>query len=224
MSSGSRAIVASCLLLALTIALRASGQDQAPGLKSQDPVAHATGDYSGSQACARCHDVEHAQWTSSLHVKMTKPLAEATVVGDFRDGTKFADHDRSYTFGTKDGRPYVSVSFGGRAPETFSVDYTLGAKRFQGYLATLSAGRIYVLPVFWHIASRRWVDWKEITPIPDGAHDIRQIWNANCFNCHGTNIVQGCDVAEKRYNSTWTDILKIFSVKSAEPRRRFRGW
>jgi len=193
---------------------------------------------------------------------MTKPIAEATIVGDFRDGTKFADHDRAYTFGMKDGKPFVSVSFGGRVPETFSVDYTLGAKRYQGYLATLPEGRIYVLPVFWHIASRRWVDWKEITPIPDGAHDIRQIWNANCFNCHGTNIVQGYDVAEKKYRSTWTemgigceachgpgrehialmdawekdpaskpkydnssknrqlsDILKIFSVKSSEPRR-----
>ena len=146
------------------------------------------------------------QWKNSLHIKMTKPIAEATVVGDFRDGTRFADHDRSYTFGTKNGKPFVSVSFGGRVPETFTVDYTLGAKRYQGYLSTLPEGRIYVLPVFWHIASRRWVDWKEITPIPDGAHDIRQIWNANCFNCHGTNIVQGYDVAEKKYKSSWTEM------------------
>ena len=40
---------------------------------------------------------------------MTKPVAEATIVGDFREGTKFADHDRAYTFGTKDGKPFVSV-------------------------------------------------------------------------------------------------------------------
>ena len=91
-------------------------------------------------------------------------------------------------------------------PETFTVDYTLGAKRYQGYLSTLPEGRIYVLPVFWHIASKRWVDWKEITPIPDGAHDIRQIWNANCFNCHGTNIVQGYDLNAKKYQSTWTEM------------------
>ncbi len=71
----------------------------------------------------------------------------------------------------------MTVAFGNRAPETFSVDYTLGAKRYQGYLSTLPDGRIYVLPAFWHIASRRWVDWKEITPIPDGAHELRQIWN-----------------------------------------------
>ena len=137
---------------------------------------------------------------------MTKPVAEATIVGDFREGTKFADHDRSYTFGMKDGKPLISISFGSRSPETFVVDYTLGAKRYQGYLSTLPEGRIYVLPVFWHVASKRWVDWKEITPIPDSAHDLRQIWNRNCFNCHGTNIVQGYDLDEKTYRSTWTEM------------------
>ena len=35
------------------------------------------------------------------------------------------------------------------------------------------------------------MDWKEITPVPDGAHDLRQIWNINCFNCHATNLVAG---------------------------------
>ena len=85
---------------------------------------------------------------------MTKPVAEATIVGDFRDGTKFADHDCAFTFGRKDGKPFVSVSFGGRPPETFTVDYTLGAKRYQGYLSMLPEGRIYVLPVFWHIAKQ----------------------------------------------------------------------
>ena len=193
---------------------------------------------------------------------MTKPIAEATVIGDFREGTKFADYGRAYTFGMKDGKPSVSIAFGNRAPETFTVDYTLGAKRYQGYLSKLPDGRIYVLPMFWHVGTKRWIDWKEITSVPEGGHQFRQIWNSNCFNCHGTNIVQGYDVAEKKYNSTWTemgigceachgpgrqhvalteawekdpaskpkydnssknrqlsDILKILSVKSSEPRR-----
>lgn len=166
----------------------------------------ANSDYLGSSSCERCHQKEYDAWKNSLHIKMTKPVAEAAIVGDFRDGTKFADRDRSYTFGTKNGKPYVSISFGGRAPETFNVDYTLGAKRYQGYLSMLPEGRIYVLPVFWQVEAKRWIDWKEITPIPDGAHDLRQIWNANCFNCHGTNIAQGYDVAAKRYNSTWTEM------------------
>jgi predicted CXXCH cytochrome family protein len=195
-------LAATTLLLTLALHAQAPVLPQDPRPRTQDPPS----DYLGSQSCARCHDVEHTQWKNSLHIKMTKPVAEATIAGDFRDGTKFADHDRSYTFGMKAGKPFVTVAFGDRAPETFTVDYTLGAKRYQGYLSMLPEGRIYVLPVFWHVASKRWVDWKEITPIPDGAHDIRQIWNQNCFNCHGTNIVQGYDIAAKQYRSTWTEM------------------
>jgi predicted CXXCH cytochrome family protein len=260
MSRGTSLVSAAFLLLMLTLAVRANEVSPAP----QAPLAPAASasEYLGSGSCARCHDVEHTQWKNSLHIKMTKPIAEATVIGDFREGTKFADHDRAYTFGMKDGKPSVSIAFGNRAPETFTVDYTLGAKRYQGYLSTMPDGRIYVLPIFWHVGTRRWIDWKEITSVPEGAHQFRQIWNSNCFNCHGTNIVQGYDVAGKKYNSTWTemgigceachgpgrqhvalmeawekdpaskpkydnssknrqlsDILKILSVKSSEPRR-----
>jgi predicted CXXCH cytochrome family protein len=213
MTRGSQAILAAFVLLMLTVALNATGRPQAPSPKpaadapaSQARAVQTTSDYTGSESCARCHDVEHTQWKNSLHIKMTKPIAEATVVGDFREGTKFADHGRSYTFGTKDGKPYVSVAVPGRTPETFSVDYTLGAKRYQGYLSTLPEGRIYVLPVFWHVATKRWIDWKEITSVPEGVHNLRQIWNANCFNCHATNLTQGYNVEEKNYKTTWSEM------------------
>jgi predicted CXXCH cytochrome family protein len=212
MTFGTRLVCGASTVLLLTIVLRAAPAlspvqpqtygGQTPQAQSLKPQA----DYLGSKACARCHEPESAQLNGALHIKMTKPVAEATIVGNFAEGTRFADHDRAYTFGRKDGKPFMTVAFGTLAPETFSIDYTLGAKRYQGYLSTLPDGRIYVLPAFWHIASKRWVDWKEITPIPDGAHEIRQIWNANCFNCHGTNIVQGYDLATKKYNSTWTEM------------------
>ena len=269
MTSGARLVCVASVILVLTLAARASdqtpspptfaGPDSAPSFGGQ---ASPTSEYLGSSSCARCHDVQHQQWRNSLHVKMTKPVAEATIVGDFTSGTRFSDHDRSYTLGMKDGKPFITVAFGAAPPQTFSVDYTLGAKRYQGYLSTLPDGSIYVLPAFWHIASKRWIDWKEITPIPDGAHDLRQIWNVNCFNCHGTNIVQGFDLPSKTYKPSWTemgigceachgpgrahvatmeqwekdpalkpaydnssknrqlsDILKIFSTRSSEPRR-----
>ena len=171
------------------------------------PAGTTSADYIGSNNCGSCHKDAYLQWRKSLHIQMTKPIAEATVLGDFSDGATLR-RSRPLVRVRHEGRQAVRVgsSFGDRAPETFSVDYTLGAKRYQGYLSTLPDGRIYVLPVFWHVASKRWVDWKEITPIPDGAHDLRQIWNANCFNCHATNIAQGYDVATKRYTSTWTEM------------------
>ena len=204
MSRGNSLVGVASLTLLFTLVVRANGPAaSAEALASQ---AVASDEYLGSSSCERCHQTVYTAWKNSLHIKMTKPIAEATVVGDFRDGTKFSDHGRSYQFGTKDGKPWISVAFGGSVPETFTVDYTLGSKRFQGYLATLPRGQIYVLPVFWHVADKRWIDWKEITPIPEGAHNIRQIWNANCFNCHATNIAQGFDVNEKSYKSTWTEM------------------
>ncbi len=203
MTPGTKLLVAASLMLAFTLALFAKDGPPSP---PQVSTAQGVSAYAGSASCERCHAKEHALWKDSLHIKMTKPVADATILGDFSDGTTFADHDRAYTFGRKNGQPFVTVKFGQAAPETFPVDYTLGAKRYQGYLASLPNGGIYVLPVFWQVDQKRWIDWKEITPIPDGAHGIRQIWNANCFNCHATNIVQGYDVNAKRYNSSWTEM------------------
>lgn len=206
MSRGSALVGVASAVLILTLVVRANESPALHAPYAPYALQDNAGDYLGSGACARCHDVEHTQWKNSLHIKMTKPIAEATVIGDFREGTRFAAHGRAYTFGMKDGKPSVSIAFGDRAPETFTVDYTLGAKRYQGYLSTLPDGRIYVLPTFWHVGTKRWIDWKEITSVPDGGHQFRQIWNSNCFNCHGTNLAQGYGVAEKKYNSTWTEM------------------
>jgi hypothetical protein len=70
----------------------------------------------------------------------------------------------------------------------------------------LPDGRLYVLPTFWHRESQRWIDWKEIAPVPDGNHDLRQIWNVTCFNCHATNLAKNFDAASKTYNTTWTEM------------------
>ncbi len=210
MNRGTQLVCAAGVMLALTLVVRAAPTitplEATRGSGTQAAAQPGQSDYAGSASCERCHAAEHAEWKDSLHIKMAKPIADATIVGDFGDGTAFTDHDRAYTFGRRNGKPFVTVRFGAAAPETFPVDYTLGAKRYQGYLSTLPDGRIYVLPIFWHVEHKRWLDWKEITPIPDGAHDIRQIWNSNCFNCHATNIVQGYNLTAKRFDSAWTEM------------------
>src|SRR5262245_7843701 len=119
MFRGNRLLACAFALLLLAVSLRANGRvPQADRLRSsaasssQAAVPAATTEYLGSASCERCHQKEYAAWKSSLHIKMTKPVAEASIVGDFRDGTKFSDHDRSYTFGTKNGKPFISISFG----------------------------------------------------------------------------------------------------------------
>jgi predicted CXXCH cytochrome family protein len=204
MRPGAALLVAACALFALTFSARAHFASAGPSAASGQLPSQS--DYLGSTSCARCHQEDYDEWKRSLHVRMTKPIAEAEVVGDFRPGTRLTAHGRSFEFGRDNGKPFMRVAFGGRAPETFPVDYTLGFKRYQGYLSTLPDGRMYVLPAFWHVESRRWLDWKEITPIPDGAHDLRQIWNSNCFNCHATNLSRGFDVATKTFKTSWTEM------------------
>jgi predicted CXXCH cytochrome family protein len=195
-------------------------------------------DYLGSESCRSCHEDQYASWKKSLHVQMTRPVEEARVLGDFRPGTRLEKYGRAYAMDTRDGRRFVKISQqrlrpargaggerGGAAPpsdsergwgpaskkeEEFEVHYTLGARRFQGYLSRLPEGRIYVLPVFWHVETGQWIDFKEITPLPpegsDAAHDFRQIWNVNCFNCHATNLAQNFDTKTKAYATTWTEM------------------
>src|SRR5438445_12812985 len=173
------------------------------------PATPAAPAYAGSASCQSCHESEYASWRRSLHRQMTKPIAEATVVGDFGAGApvQFAQYGRAYTMETHDGRYFISIVHNGRPAEKFEVHYTLGARRFQGYLSKLPDGRIYVLPAFWHNEAKRWVDWKEITPIPnDPDHDLRQIWNITCVNCHATNLAKQFDDAANPYATTWTEV------------------
>ncbi len=203
MTLGNRLIVAAIVVFGGTAGAGLQAR-QAPGPLPVHQSEVSAG-YAGSNACARCHEAEHGQWARSLHVRMTGPAADALVAGNF-DNISFADHGRAYRMETRDGRRFISVSHGGRPAERFEVHYTLGAKRFQGYLSRLPDGRLYVLPVFWHVEQRRWLDWKEITPVPDGDHDLRQIWNASCFNCHATNLDANYDAESRSYATRWTEM------------------
>jgi hypothetical protein len=181
---------------------------------TQGATAPSNSGYVGSAACQRCHESAYASWRRTLHVQMTKPIAEAVVEGSFGTDAAgpsgpvhFEAYGRAYTMEAHAGRYFISISHAGRPAEKFEVNYTLGARRFQGYLSKLPDGRIYVLPLFWHNESKRWVDWKEITPIPDDPdHDLRQIWNVTCVNCHATNLVKNFDVATRTYATTWTEM------------------
>jgi hypothetical protein len=187
------------------------GGGAAPQLINVDRSAHnpdpPNETYVGSAACQTCHPSQYKQWHQSLHVQMTKPIAQARIEGDFSPGAHLEAYGRSYRMERSGGRYTVSVSTNGGPAATYQVDYTLGAKRFQGYLSKLADGRIYVLPVFWMGSAGRWIDWTEIAPVSHHyTGDLRQIWNVNCVNCHGVNIVPNYDVASRTYKTTWTEM------------------
>jgi hypothetical protein len=219
-------------------------ESEAPAAAQSGGGALRESEYVGSGQCKSCHEPQYESWKKTLHVQMTKPIAEATVVGDFRAGAALSANGRTFAMekDARDGRYFITVTKGTRPAERFEVNYTLGARRFQGYLSKLPDGRIYVLPIFWHNETKRWVDYKEITPIPDDPdHDLRQIWNVTCVNCHATNLVKNYNAATDKYATTWTEMgigceachgpgrphiddprhLKIFSNNTGTPRQIF---
>ena len=170
------------------------------------PYESSAAVYVGSAACQRCHESAYETWRNTLHVQMTKPIAEARVEGDFRNAS-LNQRGQTSSMETRDGRYFISIARNNRPAEKLEVHYTLGARRFQGYLSKLPDGRIYVLPVFWHNEAKRWVDWKEITPVPDDPdHDLRQIWNVTCVNCHATNLAKNFNPSTNTYATTWTEM------------------
>src|SRR5437899_2012329 len=93
--------------------------------------------YVGSTACQRCHETAYTSWRRTLHVQMTKPIGEALVEGAFGADrpVRLEAYGRSYAMEQHDGRYFITIAQGRRPAERFEVNYTLGARRFQGYLS-----------------------------------------------------------------------------------------
>src|SRR5690242_6358950 len=127
------ALAASAFASPAIVVVLCAGPLPRPGASAR---SGATGpdpsEYIGSAACQRCHETEYASWRRTLHVQMTRPIADALVEGAFGDArpVRFEAYGRSYAMEKRDGRYFVAISHGGGAPETFEVHYTLGARRF----------------------------------------------------------------------------------------------
>lgn len=207
----SRLVPPAALVFACATVLAAGaarpGAGARPSPPSPAPIDYGSREYVGSAACGRCHETIAASWQDSIHIQMTRPVAEARIIGDFSPGTHLEKYGRAYQMSARDGRYVIAVAHQGGEFEPFEVHFTLGVNRFQGYLSKLPDGRIYVLPVFWHRDTNQWIDYKEITPLPaDSSHEFRQIWNVNCFNCHATNLRQNFDSEARTYATSWTEL------------------
>src|SRR5688572_15378625 len=144
-------VVAACLLAlwgttALSRQVPAFGQatadrraPAAPG--TIDPAARQPAIPVGAGACATCHADKHAAWTRSRHSKMLQPAKASTALGDFTQA-RLTLHGKPYRLRTANGALYITESSLTGKPVEHRVDYTLGSRRIQHYLATIDRGRI----------------------------------------------------------------------------------
>ena len=192
-----RVLTTTALSFAL-LAVSMSGRAEPTG-----PTPERAG-FAGSEACRPCHVDAWESWRTSVHVRMTQPAVEGAVLGDFTASHTIRDDGDAYTATNASGHRQIVVTAAGDR-QRFEPRYTLGEKRLQGYMAPLADGRLYVLPMFWHVEWRRWVGWRDVTPAPRTGTHQQQIWNINCFNCHATNIQRNFDTTLRTFATTWTE-------------------
>ena len=142
----------------------------------------------------RCHR-KRSTGQRSLHVSMTKPLAEATVVGDSAAQAPIT----ASLVGT--AAEDVHAGRFGRAPGA-SGGLHAGAKRYQGERSKSPTADL-VMPAFWHIESGGWLDWKR-SRHPRGEHDLGDLEH----NCSTATPRKRAGIRRRRQavQATWTEL------------------
>lgn len=172
------------------------------GAASPDPPVQAK--YVGAKACASCHTAEHEAWTSGRHSRMLQPATAATVKGNFSAG-EVTLRGVKYQLRAEKGQFFITESYFNGTPQEHRVEYTLGSRRIQHYLTTLSDGRIVLLPPSWDVQRKEWFHNLEIVRPDEDAHTLVQQWNKSCVGCHVSGEQVNFTPATRSYHTEWTD-------------------
>ena len=159
--------------------------------------------YVGVRACISCHATAGQRLAGSFHSKILRPATKQSVQGDFAQ-TKLVLRGSTYLLHRRNGRYYVTQSEEGK-PSEHRVEYTVGARRIQQYLTTLSDGRMLILAPTWDVVGKRWLDnTDDDNPEEDSGAKV-QIWNKSCYSCHVSEGKKNFDVQHLQYHTTWRD-------------------
>jgi hypothetical protein len=183
-------MLAAALLLSLAWATRARPQ------AVPSPV--------GAAACAPCHTRIHDTWKSGRHSKMAQPATRASVIGDFSKGRVTLRGSR-YGFRVENGRFFITESYLTGKDQEHRVEYTLGNRRIQHYLTTLSDWRIIVLPPSWDVHRQEWFHNMEIVRADEDERTLVQQWNKSCVRCHVSGEEINYTPSTRSYATQWTD-------------------
>ncbi len=179
-----------------------------------EQTARAESEFVGGAVCAGCHAAEAELWPGSQHDRAMQVADASTVLGDF-DDAEFGYGAITSRFFRRDGAFWVNTDGPDGSLADFEIRYTFGVTPLQQYLVELPGNRYQVLPIAWDSrpAAQGGGRWFHLYPdeavtAGDALHwsGRLQNWNANCAECHSTNLVKGYDVDEDSFATSWTDV------------------
>jgi hypothetical protein len=164
--------------------------------------------FTGSVACGDCHDDELAGWKKSWHVRALSPATDKFAVGA---DAHFKGTSSEATMLHRGAQRVMNTQGPDGKPADFNVAWVIGGKRMQDSVTVFPDGRWQVLPIYFHVADKSWVDYTEtkqgaLTPDhPFWWTNARRMANHECLDCHTTNLSVTHDDATGKWTTTATD-------------------
>ncbi len=190
---------------------RAADLATAPVVSDESSDGGVTRDgFIGSAACLECHGKKRAGWQASWHARALARASGASVVGNFA-GAHFTGSSSEAWMQRRGGSPTMRTRGPDGALADFAVDWVIGGKRMQDDVTVFADGRWQVLPVYYQVTQRRWVDYTESKqgPLaPDHPFywtNLRRMANRECLDCHTTGLVVKFDRAAKHWSTGFAD-------------------
>lgn len=166
--------------------------------------------YIGSEKCGDCHDKEYKAWQKSWHARALAVATPTSIVGNFAN-THFAGTSSEAWMRHK-GRVSTMRTHGPTGDlADFRVDYVIGGKRMQDTVTVFPDGRWQVLPVYFHVADRTWVDYTEAKQgqlSPDSPFywtNARRMANHECLDCHTTGLRVDYSETSQKWTTSFAD-------------------
>jgi hypothetical protein len=194
---------------------------------SSDVSGPVFDDFTGSEACEECHQVQYDAWLESTHRRAGGEPGPDVIIAPF-DGTPMYFFDAVVTPSiTDDGEYIFTVEQGIGEPIVIEVSGAIGGGHMvgggtQGFVADFADGTVRFLPFdfirdesLWFCNTAGMDNWMPITRSlrlsdcmdwPPNRILGTERRNDTCQECHGSQILLTYDQEEERYN---TQILSL---------------
>jgi hypothetical protein len=167
------------------------------------------GDYTGPEACAKCHAEQHDHWSKHSHRVMNQLPHEGSVKGDFSGQAWHTAGGAAVSFTHEADTYWMTVEQPGKARKRYKVTRTVGSRFMQFYVGVQTEGpeppgqrsyeREHKLPFGYWFRLRRWLpvnyfDRGEPEKLIDGVPPVEGIdadfqffdYRDHCLHCHNT--------------------------------------
>jgi len=204
-SLGARTRIVGLLFVAAAIAV-IIWRFPVPEGSSSVPTTAATAQWVDESTCQGCHASQYRDWQGSHHQLAMQPASDATVLGDFDQGSLSSDVETSRFSRDQNGFHITTPDDEGKTAD-YRVAYTLGVEPLQQYLLAMEDGRLQVHGAAWDVPLQRWFHLYDGQGV-DHRHPLhwtgaQQNADFMCIECHTTGFQRGYDSAADTTRSRW---------------------